>query len=379
MKLLRDRSLILITAASLCLLFGLSGCEDSDKNQNNNNNNSLSWVNLPNGFRMEIYADNVTNARGMARGAQGTLFVGSSGAGIVHALRDTNNDNIADRRWTIAENLDRPVGLAFRDGDLYVSAVSKILVYRNIENELDSPPPAEIITDQLPTEASHNWRYIAFGPDDKLYVGIGAPCNICESDSIFASIIRMNPDGSNIELFASGIRNTVGFDWHPTTGEMWFTDNGRDQMGDDVPLDELNHAPQAGMHFGYPWCHGGDIPDPDFDARDCSEFTPPVQKLGPHVAALGMLFYTGTMFPAEYKNQIFIAEHGSWNRSTKIGYRVTLVKLSGNQSQGYEVFADGFLNGDDPRARPVDLLQLPDGSLLLSDDFGNTIYRISYE
>ncbi|HXH18893.1 MAG TPA: PQQ-dependent sugar dehydrogenase, partial [Chitinophagales bacterium] len=212
------------------------------------------------------------------------------------------------------------------------------------------------------------------------YAGIGAPCNICEADSIFATIVRMNTDGSDFEIYAHGIRNTVGFDWHPLTGELWFSDNGRDGMGDELPPDELNHAPLQGMHFGFPYCHGGTTPDPQFGIlHDCTEFAEPVQNLPAHVAALGIRFYTGTMFPAEYRNQIFIAEHGSWDRSTKIGYRVSLVRLQGTQSVGYEVFADGFEQDAIVKGRPVDLLVLPDGSMLLSDDYGDMIYRIYYE
>ncbi|MFW5657657.1 MAG: PQQ-dependent sugar dehydrogenase, partial [Bacteroidota bacterium] len=199
-------------------------------------------------------------------------------------------------------------------------------------------------------------------------------------DEIFASITRMDPDGSNHEIFAQGIRNTVGFDWHPETNELWFTDNGRDWMGDNEPPDELNRAPQSGLHFGYPFCHGGDLPDPKFgDQRNCEEFVSPVQNLGPHVAALGMKFYTGNMFPSEYKQQVFIAEHGSWNRATPIGYRIMLVKLDGNRALSYEPFAEGWLQGSRAWGRPVDILQISDGSLLVSDDAANAIYRISYQ
>ena len=236
----------------------------------------------------------------------------------------------------------------------------------------------------MPADRSHGWKFIRFGPDDKLYVPVGAPCNICErtDDPRYTSILRMNPDGTGLEIYATGIRNTVGFDWNPSDGSLWFTDNGRDNLGDNIPPDELNRADRIGLHFGYPYCHGGYIKDPEFgEKRDCSEFIPPQMKLGPHVAALGMRFYSGTMFPAEYRNQIFIAEHGSWNRSEKIGYRVTLVRLDeNNQAASYENFITGWLQeGDNVLGRPVDLEQMPDGSLLISDDYADMLYRLSYE
>lgn len=239
-----------------------------------------------------------------------------------------------------------------------------------------------MVNGSFPAETHHGWKYIAFGPDDKLYVPVGAPCNICESkDERFASIMRMNPDGTELEVFASGIRNTVGFTWHPETRDLWFTDNGRDWLGDNLPPCELNRASKQGLHFGYPYCHGGSITDPEFGSkRPCTEFTPPVQNLGPHVAPLGVIFYTGNMFPPEYKNRIFIAEHGSWNRSKKSGYRLTTVSLNETQlSDGYQPFAEGWLpeNGK-VWGRPVAILQMPDGSLLVSDDFADCIYRITY-
>jgi glucose/arabinose dehydrogenase len=236
------------------------------------------------------------------------------------------------------------------------------------------------VYDRLPSETSHGWKFIRFGPDGKLYVPVGAPCNICEVEPPFASILRMNLDGSDVETFASGVRNTVGFDWHPLTQELWFTDNGRDWLGDNLPPDELNHAPVKGLFFGYPYYHGKDIIDPDLGQKaNDRDFTPPVQELGPHVAALGMRFYTGTMFPEDYRNQILIAEHGSWNRTIPIGYRLTLVRLDGDTSVSYEVFADGWLQGDRPWGRPVDVQQLPDGSLFVSDDYAGAIYRIVYQ
>ncbi|WP_409559391.1 PQQ-dependent sugar dehydrogenase [Accumulibacter sp.] len=342
----------------------------------------LERIKLPPGFAIEPWA-RVDNARQMALGRHdghgGTLFVGSMQAGKVHAVRFDANFRVQGVT-VVASGLQRPVGVAYKDGSLYVSAVSRILRYDQVEQHLAQPPTAVLVTDRLPTETHHGWKFIAFGPDGKLYVPVGAPCNICEADpQRYANILRMNADGSAMEIFARGVRNSVGFDWQPHTGELWFTDNGRDLLGDDLPPDELNHAPRAGMHFGYPYCHGGDLPDPEFGARrSCHEFTAPAQKLAPHAAALGMRFYTGTMFPPTYRNQIFIAEHGSWNRSKKIGYRVTLVRLQGARAIAYETFADGWLNGESAWGRPADVLVLPDGSLLVADDHAGAIYRITY-
>jgi glucose/arabinose dehydrogenase len=342
----------------------------------------LERIKLPPGFTIELWA-RVDNAREMALGRHdvrgGTLFVASMQAGRVHAL-SFGADFKAGAVKTIARGLQMPAGVAYKDGSLYVSAVSRILRYDDIEQRLDIPPPPVVVTDQLPSETHHGWKFIAFGPDGKLYVPVGAPCNSCEPDAQrYANILRMNADGSGLEVYASGVRNSVGFDWQPQTRELWFTDNGRDQLGDDLPPDELNHAPRAGMHFGYPYCHAGDLPDPEFGARRaCAAFIAPAQKLGPHVAALGMRFYTGGMFPAEYRNQVFIAEHGSWNRSKKIGYRVSLVRLQGSRAVAYETFASGWLQGETAWGRPSDVLVLPDGSLLVADDHAGAIYRISY-
>jgi glucose/arabinose dehydrogenase len=232
----------------------------------------------------------------------------------------------------------------------------------------------------------HGWKFIAFGPDGKLYVPVGGPCNVCDrtdEDPRYASITRMNPDGSDLEVFASGIRNSVGFDWHPATNELWFTSNGRDGLGDETPPDVLNRADRQGLHFGFPYCHGGNLPDPQFgEERPCANFSRPALGLGPHVAALGMRFYTGDMFPERYRNQIFIAEHGSWNRSPAAGhtgYRLMVVRLNGNRAVDYEVFAEGWLRDDNTAwGRPVDVLVMPDGALLLADDRAGVIYRISY-
>jgi glucose/arabinose dehydrogenase len=338
-------------------------------------------IKLPPGFHIEVYATGVPNARSLALGAAGTLFVSTRTAGNVYALRDTNGDGKPDQRFTIARGLNLPNGVAFRDGALYVAEVNRIWRYDDIEARLANPPPPVPVNDSYPRDRHHGWKFIRFGPDGMLYVPVGAPCNLCERDDPrYASITRLRPDGSTFEIFAHGVRNSVGFDWHPETKELWFTDNGRDWMGDDFPPDELNHAPRKGMHFGYPYCHGKSFPDPEFGKkRRCDEFTPAAAELGPHVAALGMRFYTGTMFPAEYRNQIFIAEHGSWNRSKPIGYRVMLVRLEGNRVAKYEVFAEGWLESDGPWGRPVDVHVMPDGALLVSDDHAGAIYRITYK
>ena len=342
----------------------------------------LEKIILPEGFNISIFASNIENARSMALSPKGTLFVGTRGQGDVYAIVDKNRDYKADKVYTIATGLKMPNGVAFRDGDLYVAEVNRILKFENIEKRLDNPPAPIVINDTYPSETHHGWKYIAFGPDGKLYVPVGAPCNICESeDEIFNTITRINPDGSGKEIVQKGIRNTVGFTWHPVTGELWFTDNGRDWLGDDIPACELNHAPKDGMHFGYPYCHQGDLPDPKFGEKfPCSDFTPPVQQLGPHSAPLGLEFYTGKQFPEHYKHQVLIAEHGSWNRSKKIGYQLSMVTLEDNRAVDYQPFAKGWLDEkeDEPWGRPVDIEQLPDGSILVSDDFANAIYRISY-
>lgn len=342
----------------------------------------LDKIQLPEGFKIAIFAE-VENARSLVIGEQGTIFVGNRSKDKVYALRDEDGDHYAEKVYVIDKGLKMPCGVAFREGSLYVAEIDRILRYDNIEANLENPPKPVIVNDQLPNDRWHGWKYIAFGPDDKLYVPVGAPCNVCEREKeIYASIARMNPDGSELEIFAKGVRNSVGFDWHPDTKELWFTDNGRDMMGDDLPDDELNHAPKAGMHFGFPYCHGGDISDPEFgEKRPCTDFAPPAAKLGAHVAAIGMRFYEGEMFPAAYQKQIFIARHGSWNRSRKVGYDVCLVQLEGNKAQKVEPFATGWLDEESQKAwgRPADVQMLADGSLLVSDDFANVVYRIWYE
>lgn len=337
-------------------------------------------INLPPGFHIEVYASGIEGARSLTLGDNGVVFVGSRDAGRVYALVDEKHDGSAVSVVTVATNLDTPNGVAFFKGSLYVAEVSRILRYDNIMEKLSQPPEPVVINDSLPKERHHGWKFIAIGPDGKLYVPEGAPCNICASqDERFATIMRMNTDGSGLEIFARGVRNTVGFDWDPGKHELWFTDNGRDWLGDDAPPDELNHAARQGQHFGYPYYYGDNIADPEFKEHpDAAVFTPPAQKLGAHAAALGMRFYTGKMFPAEYQNQIFIAEHGSWNRTSPTGYRITLVRLQDGRPVSYEVFAQGWLQDIDAWGRPVDVLVMPDGALLVSDDRANAVYRISY-
>lgn len=359
--------------AALALWAALPACPSSAQIR-------LDQVRLPPGFRVSIYAEGVPGARSLALGQKGTLFVGTRREGRLYAVVDRDANGRADQVLTLARGLNMPNGVAFRAGALYVAEVNRVLRYDRVEERLGDPPAPTVITDAFPTDGHHGWKFIRFGPDGKLYVPVGAPCNVCDADpDRYAAVFRLNADGSGLEVFARGVRNTVGFDWHPATGELWFTDNGRDWMGDDRPPDELNRATASGLHFGFPYCHGGDLPDPQYGRhRECSEFTPPQWELPAHVAPLGMRFYTGTMFPEKYRGQIFIAEHGSWNRSVPIGYRVTRVRLEGNRAVSYEVFAEGWLQGEGAWGRPVDLLVMPDGALLVSDDRAGVIYRITY-
>ena len=339
----------------------------------------LDRLKLPPGFEVSVFASGVKDARSLALGEKGTVFVGTRTAGQVYAL--PNDGKKATQVLALASGLNMPNGVAVRDGALYVAEVGRILRYDAIEANLRRPPKPAVVHDGLPTERHHGWKYLRFSPDGWLYVPVGAPCNVCDREEPFATIARMKPDGSSLEIFARGVRNSVGFDWHPETGELWFTDNGRDMLGDNVPPDELNHAPRAGMNFGFPFCHGGDLPDPQLGARHhCSEFSAPAKKLDAHVAALGARFYTGAMFPAAYRHRLFVAEHGSWNRSRKSGYRIMQATIEDGKVTDYSVFAEGFLDAakDTAWGRPVDLLVMPDGALLVSDDHANAVYRIAF-
>lgn len=358
------------------VLFAASGCSPALVQEGIH----LEKVELPPGFRISLYA-RVPGARSMALSPGGVLFVGTRKEGRVFAVVDRDRDHSADEVITVARGLRMPNGVAFRQGALYVAEVSRVLRFDGIEDTLRSPPRPVVVNDSFPTDEHHGWKYIAFGPDDRLYVPVGAPCNVCEREApVYASITRMAADGTGLEIYARGVRNTVGFDWHPETKELWFTDNGRDWMGDDQPPDTLNRAPGKGMHFGFPYCHAARIPDPGLGGkRACGEFSPPAIELGPHVAALGMKFYDGRMFPEKYRNQVFIAEHGSWNRTDPIGYRLALVRVEGNRAVDYSAFARGWLQGDRAWGRPVDVLVMPDGALLVSDDRAGAIYRIDYQ
>jgi glucose/arabinose dehydrogenase len=342
----------------------------------------LGDLRVPSGFHIAVYATDVPNARQMTLGPSGIVFVGSRAEGKVYAVVDRDGDQRADAVHVLARGLNNPSGVAFRDGDLYVAAIDRILRFRDVARDLARPPRPEVVSHAFPSDGHHGWKFTAFGPDGRLYVPVGAPCNICEPPGpLHASITRLALDGSRPEIVARGVRNTVGFDFHPETGELWFTDNGRDWLGDDQPPDELNRLSQPGQqHFGFPYCHGDGLRDPQYNAgRPCEQFTPPARLLAPHVAALGMRFYTGAMFPARYRGGVFIAEHGSWNRSAPVGYRVTFVKVEGERATSYEPFATGWLNGSIASGRPADVLVMPDGALLVSDDKAGRIYRIAYD
>lgn len=339
----------------------------------------LDLIKLPPGFKIEVYAEGVENARQITLGDRGTVFTGSRRAGKLWALSDVDGDQRAETVRLLATGLMQPSGIAFRDGALYVSEIERILRYDDIESRLDDPPEPVVVIDSLPDKKRHGWKYLRFSPGGRLYVPIGVPCNVCDEKG-FGEIRHMNPDGSDMRTFARGVRNSVGLAFHPQNGELWFTDNGRDHLGDDLPADELNYAPEPGIHFGFPYCHQGDLPDEEFgEGKDCADYTAPVANLAPHGAALGLTFYTGDMFPPEYKNRLFIAQHGSWNRSEKIGYRVLALEVEADGTvSGKEVFASGWLQGEEAWGRPDDVFMMPDGALLVADDYADVVYRISY-
>jgi glucose/arabinose dehydrogenase len=343
----------------------------------------IQQLHLPAGFTVSIYADNLPNARSMALGDKGVVYVGTGREGKVYAIADSNKDGVAETHYVIASHLDMPNGVAYKDGSLYVAAINRIIRFDRIGENLAHPLAAVVIYDQFPSDQHHGWKYLRFGPDNKLYTAVGAPCNICQpKQDIYTSLVRLNPDGSQLEILASGIRNTVGFDWQPETGALFFNDNGRDYLGDDQPPDELNQWSAKGEHFGYPYCHGGDIVDPEFSAgKKCSEFKAPVWQFKAHVAPLGLRFYQGTQFPLDYKNRLFVAQHGSWNRTEPQGYRVVSIKFNtAGQAIAEEDFISGWLNkNDEVLGRPVDMLTIPDGSLLISDDKLGVIYKVAYQ
>jgi hypothetical protein len=339
---------------------------------------TLDRIKLPPGFAISVFADHLPDARSMALGAGDVLFVGTRREGKVYAV--PFSEGKATKVITLASGLNSPNGVAFKNGALYVAEINRILRFDDVETRLDKPQTPVVVTDRFPTDGHHGWKFIRFGPDGMLYVPVGAPCNVCERDSErYALISRIKVDGSGYEVVARGVRNSVGFDWNPETSELWFTDNGRDMLGDDLPSDELNRVSRAGLHFGFPYCHQGDTPDPEFGrSRSCTEFAAPAVNLGAHVAALGMRFYAGSQFPPEYRNNIFIAEHGSWNRSRKTGYRLQRVVVADGKVVKHEVFAQGWLQGESTKGRPVDIEVMREGSLLVSDDYAGAIYRITY-
>jgi glucose/arabinose dehydrogenase len=336
----------------------------------------VSKVKLPPGFSIAVWADGLHNARQMAWGGQGTLFVGSRLPGQVYAVVDRGGKREVK---IIAKGLMQPSGIAFKDGALYVATIPTLLKFENIEASLDNPPAPKVVY-TFPPDAHHNWRFLAWGPDGKLYFNMGAPCNICNPPDTHANVSRVNPDGTGFEYVAFGVRNATGADFHPVTKELYFVNHGRDWAGDDFPNDTLHHAPKKGLHFGYPYCHQGDTADPDFaQGRACSEFAPPLLKLGPHIAPIGTRFYTGTQFPPEYRNRLFIAQKGSWNRTAKLGYRIMTVDLKPGQPPKYEEFAVGCSEGNTVNCRPTHIEWMSDGSMLVSDDYHGAIYRISYK
>jgi glucose/arabinose dehydrogenase len=357
---------------------------------------AMDKLTMPPGFHVSIFANNVKGAREMALGDKGTIFVGSNAPAKIYAIipEKTPQGLVYSKVKTIASGLNQPQGVAFYKGDLYVAEVDRIIRYKNIEKDLDNPPPPMMVNNQFPLRKTepdryiqiHGWKTIHFGPDHKLYVAIGIPCNVCMREHpLEGSIARMDPDGSNLEIYTKGVRNSVGFDWQPGTNKFWFTDNGRDRLGDDFPPDKLYYAPEKGLDVGFPYYLGVDdqgrpLPDPEYGKlRSPEGITWEALNLPAHVAVLNMIFYTGHMFPDEYRDQIIVTEHGSWDRSKKVGYRLSLIKVKGGKALSYTPFITGWLQGEKNWGRPVGLLQMPDGSVLVSDDYAGVIYRVSYQ
>jgi glucose/arabinose dehydrogenase len=341
----------------------------------------IQQLHLPAGFKLSIYAENMPTARSLALADEGVVFVGSRD-GAVYALQDKDGDGYAEQRTVVAEKLFMPNGVAYRDGALYVVEVNRIIRFDNIVKRLNNPPAPIVIYDQFPSERHHGWKYLRFGPDGKLYTAVGAPCNICKPEKeIFASLLRMNADGSQMEILAHGIRNSVGFDWQPGTGQLFFNDNGRDYLGDDAPPEELNLWSHPGQDFGYPYCHAGDIADPQYgNDGACKNSVAPAWKYKAHIAPLGMRFYTGKQFPAKYQQQLFVAQHGSWNRTLPQGYQIAVIHFAGDKPVSEEAFITGWLTpANETLGRPVDVMQQADGSLLISDDKLGVVYKLEYK
>ena len=337
-------------------------------------------IKMPKGFHVEVWAHGMPGVRMMARGSQGTIWAGSRIIGRVYEIKDKGG---VRQHRILAEKLTQPNGVAFQGGNLYIMAINRVFRYDGIEDNPNVKPVELTAQFKLPPDVHHNWKFIAFGPDSRLYVQVGAPCNICEPSPEHGQIRRYIADGSGMEVVARGVRNSVGFDFHPQTGELWFTDNGRDWQGENGPQDELNRVSKMGEFFGFPYCHANGIPDMDIKKKDpCKGATLPVALMGPHAAALGMRFYTGSMFPKEYQNSIFVARRGSWNRSELFGFDVANVR-AGADGKNAKVtpFMTGFRDPKENKfwGRPVDVLQLPDGSMLVADEQVGAIYRVTYK
>lgn len=343
-----------------------------DLKTNSTGEAALSYLHLPAGYSLTYFAKDVPGARSLALGKDGVVYVGTRPEGVVYALEDSDHDGVAEKRYVVASGLNNPNGVAYADGTLYVAEIGRIIKFAGIDETYQSKPSYSVVYDQLPQDAHHGWRYLAIGPDHRLYVGIGAPCNVCKVEGPYGTIARLNQDGTGFEVIARGIRNTVGFDWNPEDVSLWFTENGRDLLGEDVPPDELNQLRDLGEHFGFPYCHAGDILDPKYgQGKDCLSYAAPSLTLSPHSAALGMKFVDG---------QILIAEHGSWNRKVPIGYRVMSVDIQSGVVSNYRVLVDGWLGPDGKASgRPVDILVHEDGAILISDDFAGAIYRLRKE
>lgn len=341
--------------------------------------NVLERLKVPKGFSISVYADGLQNARQMALSPSGVVYVGSFRAGKLYALKDANNDGVAEKRWVLAEGLNMPTGIAYHRGDLYVAVVDKILRFADVDNHLDKPK-SSVFYDKFPSDKHHGWKYLSFSPQGKMVVPVGVPCNICEVDERYGRIFALDMKTKALTTLAEGVRNSVGFDFHPKTGELWFSDNGRDMMGDDIPPCEINRVSKVGLHFGYPYFHGGDIADPEFGKdKKASDYAKPALNLGAHVAPLGIHFYRGKQFPKAYHHQLFVAEHGSWNRSKKAGYKVMLATIEDNKVVSYQDFISGFMANEQTYGRPVAMLELPDGSLLVSDDYAHQVYRVKWD
>ena len=341
----------------------------------------IKQLQAPQGFRISIFADQLPTARSMALGDDGVVYVGTRD-GNVFAVKDQDGDGVAEQHYTLAEHLYMPNGVAYKNGSLYVVEVNRIIRFDDISNKLKNPSSSVVVYDKFPSEKHHGWKYLRFGPDNKLYTAVGAPCNICKPEKpIFGTLVRMDADGSNMEVIAHGIRNSVGFDWEPNSNQLFFHDNGRDYLGDDAPPEELNLWTTPGQHFGYPYCHGLDIADPEFGSeRKCTDFVPPLWTYKAHIAPLGMRFYTGKQFPKAYQQQLFVAQHGSWNRTEPQGYQVALVNFVSGKPVSEQAFITGWLTKNaEVLGRPVDILQYFDGSLLISDDKLGVIYRVEYK